>query len=39
VQHRIGTPAGLRRFDGDGYAFEAALSTAQRLVFRRRAAD
>lgn len=39
VQQRIGTPAGLRGFTGDGYAFEAALSTPQRLVFRRRVAD
>jgi len=39
VQQRIGTPAALRRFSGDGYAFEAAHSTAQRLVFRRRVAD
>jgi cytoplasmic iron level regulating protein YaaA (DUF328/UPF0246 family) len=27
----------LREFDSDGYRFDAAASTADRLVFRRRA--
>jgi hypothetical protein len=39
VQQRIGTSAGLRGFTGDGYAFEAQLSTPDRLVFRRRVPD
>lgn len=35
VQHRTATPEALRGFDADGYAFQPALSTADRLVFRR----
>jgi uncharacterized protein len=38
IQHRIATPAGLEAFNADGYAFEPSVSTAQRLVFRRRIA-
>ena len=38
IQHRIQDPAALRGFDEDGYAFVPALSTADRLVFRRTAA-
>lgn len=34
--HRLETPAGLRRFDLEGYAFDAAASDADRLVFRRK---
>jgi hypothetical protein len=37
VQHRIDSPARLPGFAGDGYAFDASASTADRLVFRRRA--
>ncbi|WP_119355506.1 peroxide stress protein YaaA [Azohydromonas sediminis] len=39
ITHRIDTPAALAGFDGDGYAFDAAASTPERLVFRRRVAD
>ena len=35
TQHRIATPEGLRGFDAEGYAWQAALSTPERLVFRR----
>ncbi len=35
AQHRLLTPAQLEGFDSEGYAFDAAASTAQRLVFRR----
>jgi len=35
VTHRIETPAGLRGFDLEGYAFDAAASGTDRLVFRR----
>lgn len=36
VQQRVATPAGLKKFDAEGYAFDAAASAADRLVFRRR---
>jgi uncharacterized protein len=36
IQQRIATPAGLEAFDADGYAFDPSVSTAQRMVFRRR---
>ena len=35
IQHRAETPAQLQGFDLDGYAFTAAASTTERLVFRR----
>ena len=35
VQQRIDQPAGLRNFAAEGYAFAAAVSTPERLVFRR----
>ena len=38
VQHRITTPEGLQGFDAEGYAFDAAASEADRLVFRRKLA-
>ncbi|MGE8320122.1 MAG: peroxide stress protein YaaA [Comamonas sp.] len=38
VQHRAGTLAALKKFDADGYAFAADVSTADHLVFRRRVA-
>ncbi len=38
VQHRLSLPHELERFDLDGYAFDAAASVPDRLVFRRRAA-
>jgi uncharacterized protein len=38
IQRRIATPEGLEAFNADGYAFDKVASTAQRLVFRRRAA-
>lgn len=38
IQHRVRTPEQLQGFDLEGYAFTAALSTPQRLVFRRHAA-
>jgi uncharacterized protein len=34
--HRIRTPKALAGFNAEGYAFDAAVSTPQRLVFRRR---
>jgi len=36
IQRRIATPAGLQAFDAEGYAFDAAASAPERLVFRRR---
>lgn len=36
-RHRIQTPEALREFDEDGYAYASAVSTADRLVFRRQA--
>jgi len=38
IQQRVCTPEQLQGFDLEGYAFAAALSTPQRLVFRRHAA-
>ena len=37
IENRIQDPAALREFDAEGYGFVAALSTADRLVFRRQA--
>ena len=37
IRKRVGTPAGLKKFDAEGYRFEAAASEPDRLVFRRRA--
>ena len=35
VQHKVGTLRRLRQFNDEGYAFDAAASTPDRLVFRR----
>ena len=35
IEHRLTTPEQLRDFDADGYAWCAAESTPERLVFRR----
>lgn len=37
VQHRLNTPEELKRFDAQGYAFDANASDGQRLVFSREA--
>jgi uncharacterized protein len=39
IVHRVASVAKLKRFDADGYAFDAAVSTPDRLVFRRRLPD
>ena len=36
VKKRIKTPAGLKKFDAEGYAFDAGASEPDRFVFRRR---
>jgi cytoplasmic iron level regulating protein YaaA (DUF328/UPF0246 family) len=38
VTHRVTTPKGLQGFDAEGYAFDAAVSEPDRLVFRRKLA-
>ncbi|CAN5710961.1 peroxide stress protein YaaA [soil metagenome] len=38
IEHRISTPAKLKLFDVEGYAFAKDVSAPQRLVFRRRQA-
>jgi len=38
VQHRIKSVKDLQRFDSEGYGFDAAASTPERLVFRRKVA-
>ena len=38
ITHRITQPRKLQGFNLEGYAFEAAASEPERLVFRRRAA-
>ena len=35
IRHRIRTPHQLQGFDLDGYAYAAAASRPDRLVFRR----
>lgn len=39
IQHRVRSVKALQAFDVDGYAFVAAASSADRLVFRRRLTD
>ena len=39
VQHRLEAPAALRDFAEEGYAFAPAVSTPDRLVFRRTASE
>ena len=36
VLEGLASPAGLKRFNLEGYAFDAATSDPDRLVFRRR---
>ena len=36
IEQRLATPNGLQDFNAEGYAFDAAHSQADRLVFRRR---
>jgi cytoplasmic iron level regulating protein YaaA (DUF328/UPF0246 family) len=38
IEHKARTPKALRAFDAEGYALDAAASTDDRLVFRRRVA-
>jgi cytoplasmic iron level regulating protein YaaA (DUF328/UPF0246 family) len=38
IEHKVGTPAGLKKFDVDGYRFVPEVSTPDRLVFRRKIA-
>ena len=38
IEHRIQTPEALREFEAEGYRFVASQSSADRLVFRRKAA-
>lgn len=38
IVNRVETPAALHGFDLEGYAFDAAVSAADRLVFRRKGA-
>lgn len=37
--HRVSTPKQLEKFNLEGYAFDAAVSEADRLVFRRKLQD
>jgi cytoplasmic iron level regulating protein YaaA (DUF328/UPF0246 family) len=39
ITHRIATPKRLEKFNLEGYAYDAAASQPDRLVFRRRLAD
>jgi len=38
VEHRVGSPAKLKQFDAEGYAFAEDVSSKDRFVFRRRQA-
>jgi uncharacterized protein len=37
IEQRVATPAGLKKFAAEGYGFDAAASSRERFVFRRRA--
>jgi len=36
VLHKAATPKALEKFDLEGYGFDAGVSTAEKLVFRRK---
>jgi cytoplasmic iron level regulating protein YaaA (DUF328/UPF0246 family) len=36
IKQRVATPTGLKKFDAEGYRFEASVSERDRFVFRRR---
>lgn len=36
IQHKVAKPEGLQGFDLEGYAYDAAASSADKLVFRRK---
>jgi cytoplasmic iron level regulating protein YaaA (DUF328/UPF0246 family) len=36
IDKRVATPAALRKFNAEGYCYDADVSAADRLVFRRR---
>ena len=36
IEHRARSPKALQRFAAEGYAFDAAASTTDRMIFRRR---
>lgn len=38
IEHKVAKPEGLQGFDAEGYAYDAAASTADKLVFRRKQA-
>ena len=38
IDQRVATPDGLKRFNAEGYAFDATVSSRDRFVFRRRSA-
>lgn len=38
IKHQLKSPKGLLKFDSEGYAYDAAASSPERLVFRRRIA-
>jgi len=35
IEQRVSKPEDLKKFDSEGYAYVASLSTADKLVFRR----
>jgi len=35
IEHRLSKPAQLKKFDVDGYAFDAEASKGNELVFKR----
>ncbi|MBO9354474.1 peroxide stress protein YaaA [Bordetella petrii] len=37
IEHKVAKPEGLQKFDSEGYAYDASASTADKLVFRRKA--
>jgi len=37
IEHKVAKPEGLQKFDSEGYAFDASASSADKLVFRRKA--
>lgn len=37
IEHKVSKPEGLQKFDVEGYAYDAAASSDDKLVFRRKA--
>jgi len=36
IEHKVGKPEGLQKFDSEGYAYDPSASSPDKLVFRRK---